>query len=112
MPDPLSIARSYLGTPYKFGGADCNGIDCSALTQKAYPSLPRMARDQYGATARIGADQLQPGDLVFLQGTQKGLGPGVASHVGIFDGQNIIAAPHTGGRVSAQPLSSWQGSRL
>ncbi|MDA8283037.1 MAG: NlpC/P60 family protein, partial [Actinomycetota bacterium] len=47
------------------------GFDCSGLVQAAYRvagiSLPRVAQDQYDATAKLGpGDPLQPGDLIFF----------------------------------------------
>jgi hypothetical protein len=87
--DAVSTAKSYLGTPYKWGGTKSDGIDCSGLTQCVYNHLPRTAAEQWKSTART--TEPQPGDLVFLKNTggRKGI-----THVGIYagDGKFIHAA--------------------
>jgi hypothetical protein len=87
--DAVSTAKSYLGTPYKWGGTKSDGIDCSGLTQCVYKNLPRTAAEQWKKTSRT--NEPQPGDLVFLKDTggRKGI-----THVGIYagDGKFIHAA--------------------
>lgn len=106
MPDPVAKAKSYLGKPYVWGGDCPDGVDCSGLVHQVYPSLPRVAREQYNATQRIPQSQLQAGDLVFYHGTQKGLPKDYASHVGVYDGvSNVIHASSTHGKVVSVPLA-------
>ena len=66
----ISTARTYMGTPYKYGGTTRAGMDCSALTIHAYKSinlsLPRSAEDQSKVGQKIKEGDLQPGDLVFF----------------------------------------------
>lgn len=87
-------ARKWVGTPYKFGGQSSSGVDCSAMVQSVYKqagvAMPRTAREQYTKGVAVSPEDLQPGDLIFLQGTQKTLPRGVASHVGIYLGDGII----------------------
>jgi probable lipoprotein NlpC len=72
----ISTARTYLGTPYKYGGTTRKGIDCSALIIESFKAagynLPRSAHDQstFGKNVKIG--KIQPGDLVFFKFKQKG----------------------------------------
>jgi cell wall-associated NlpC family hydrolase len=105
----LAFAAAQLGRPYRFGGSGPGGWDCSGLVQASYRQagveLPRVAADQFAATADrlVPLDRLLPGDTVFF-------GPDAAGihHVGIYlgDGQ-MIDAPHTDGAVRVEPLAGW-----
>jgi cell wall-associated NlpC family hydrolase len=63
---PVEVARSYLGTPYLWGGLTDRGIDCSGLVHMAYRRLgrivPRDADQQEDAAREVG--EPEPGDLV------------------------------------------------
>lgn len=109
----LSTARTYLGTPYRYGGMSRSGIDCSAFVQKAFGphdiSLPRISREQAKEGRFVSKSQLEKGDLVFFA-TQGG---GRVSHVGIIvtpDGSNssfIHASSSKGVIVSNLNDSYW-----
>jgi cell wall-associated NlpC family hydrolase len=66
----ISTARTFMGTPYKYGGTSRSGLDCSGLTINAFRainlSLPRSAEDQSNVGEKIKQKDLQPGDLVFF----------------------------------------------
>lgn len=66
----VQTARSYTGTPYKFGGTTRVGIDCSALILHAYRSvdveMPRVSVDQSKTGVKVRLKELKPGDLVFF----------------------------------------------
>lgn len=107
----LAIARTQLGKPYFWGGADERGFDCSGLTRWAYAaagvSLPRTAEQQYRATQRVRREDLRPGDLVFFCCDPEQ--PGVAiSHVSLYVGDGwMLDAPAPGAVVRIEPL--WSG---
>ena len=80
----LREADSYLGTPYRHGGINKNGIDCSGLAQNSYAvagvSIPRSTIDQVLAGVEVPRAQLQLGDLVFFDARNSGK----VDHVGII----------------------------
>ena len=77
----VAFAQSYVGVPYKPGGMDPKGFDCSGFTsyvfEKYNRQLPRIARDQQRSSRKKDMGIAQPGDLIFFSS-----GSGV-NHVGI-----------------------------
>ncbi len=75
-------ARSYLGTPYVWGGVTHKGIDCSGFTMNTYGEnrvkLPRVSRDQWKKGSAVEVSGLKRGDLLFFNTTGSGV-----SHVGM-----------------------------
>ena len=104
----VGIAMQFLGVPYRWGGADPSGFDCSGLIMFAYAkigvSLPHNAAMQYGLGSAVSKDQLQPGDLVFFDGL---------GHNGMYiGGGQFIHAPKTGDVVKISSLSdSWYAQK-
>ena len=101
----LRIAASMLGTPYRYGGSNPRGFDCSGLVYYSYRQagihVPRTTRAQLGAANRIRMSQLSPGDLLFFR-----IGRQDVSHVAIYAGDNrFIHAPSSGKRVSYGSMS-------
>ncbi len=66
----IQTAKSYRGTPYKYGGTTRGGMDCSALVFHSYYSiginLPRMSADQSKVGQKVNLTQVKPGDLLFF----------------------------------------------
>lgn len=83
----LSQAEKHIGTRYRYGGARPGGFDCSGYVMYVYStlgiSLNRTASNQLSNGVLVEKEDLQPGDLVFFQGTGSG---SIASHVGIYTG--------------------------
>ena len=102
--------NSWLGVPYKYGGTDRNGIDCSAFVGTIYKqvygiSLNRTANDMLRNVTLIGKSQLREGDLVFFKNSK-----GKVSHVGIYLKDELFAHSSTSNGVSVSRLdnSYWQ----
>jgi cell wall-associated NlpC family hydrolase len=66
----IQTAKSYRGTPYKYGGTTRAGMDCSALVYHAYSSigitLPRRSEDQSNLGEKVSLQEVKPGDLLFF----------------------------------------------
>lgn len=103
----VKTAKSYIGTPYRWGGTSEKGFDCSGLTMATYRvnglNLPRVSRSQFRTGSYVSKSGLRPGDLVFFA---TGGGSRV-SHVGIYIGSDrFIHAPSRGKTVRIDRLSS------
>ena len=99
-------ALSLRGAPYRDGGADPNGFDCSGFTQYVFSrhglALPREVREQYRVGKTIGPQDLAPGDILFFTTTDPG-----PSHVAIaIGGDQFVHAPSSTGVVRVEHLSS------
>ena len=66
----IETARSFIGTPYKYGGTTRSGMDCSGLLINSFNAinitLPRSSEDQSKIGKEVDMKDLQPGDLVFF----------------------------------------------
>ncbi len=98
----VSVAMSFLGTPYVWGGAAPGGFDCSGLVMYSFDqlgvSLPHSTYAMWNYGIPVPEDQLEPGDLVFFDGL---------GHVGLYiGGGEYVNAPYTGAVVSVASLES------
>jgi cell wall-associated NlpC family hydrolase len=99
------------GVPYRNGGSDPSGFDCSGLVQWVFAKngvmLPREAREQYGAGQKIRLRDVQPGDLVFFHTVSRG-----ASHVGVVIGPDqFVHAPSSTGVVRVERITATYWAR-
>jgi cell wall-associated NlpC family hydrolase len=99
-------ALSLRGAPYRNGGIDPNGFDCSGFVRYVYQQhgvpMPREVREQFRVGKSVDRGRLEPGDLVFFSTVAPG-----ASHVGIvIGGDQFIHAPSERGVVRVENLSS------
>ena len=104
--DVIQTALGFLGTPYRNGGTDPTGFDCSGFVQfifaRAGAVLPREVKDQYRAGRDIDLEDVQPGDLVFFETVTRG-----ASHVGMALGDGrFVHAPSSRGVVRVEPYTA------
>ncbi|HEV8397167.1 MAG TPA: C40 family peptidase [Vicinamibacterales bacterium] len=107
----LATALDLRGVPYRNGGSDPNGFDCSGLVQWAFArigrALPREAKEQFHVGREIDRDEVQPGDLLFFD-----TGTNSASHVGIaLDAESFVHAPRSNGVVRVERYTSNYWSR-
>lgn len=99
----IADAYRFIGVPYKWGGTDPNGFDCSGLIQYVMArngiQLPRTMREMYLVLPSVPASDLLPGDLVFFRSTD---------HVGIYigEGKFLHASSANERRVTISSLSS------
>lgn len=96
----------HIGTPYRLGGVDASGIDCSGYTWKVFSNsmnieLPRSTDDQFRFGRSVRMSDLQFGDLIFFNTT--GRNP---SHVGIYIGDNLFAHASVSYGVTISSLES------
>jgi len=114
--------RAYLegwrGVPYRNGGLDRKGIDCSGLVYRTFKDLygielPRATKYQSRVGTKITMNSLRSGDLVFFK---TGL---LQRHVGIYVGkQRFVHASYSLG-VTIDSLQDpywenryWKSKRL
>ena len=117
----ISTALKYLGTPYVFGGGNSAGptksaiangnfndvgFDCSGLVEAALAGAgiesSHYSYTQLAMGPRTPINQLQPGDLVGMDG---------GGHIGIYAGNNqIIVADHTGTNVTERAIGASDGA--
>src|SRR5262245_20168860 len=116
---PVPVARSPIvetamklrGVPYRNGGSNPTGFDCSGFVQWVFAKngvmLPREVREQYGTGQQIELRDVQPGDLVFFQTVSRG-----ASHVGVvIGGDQFVHAPSSTGVVRVERFSATYWAR-
>lgn len=94
------------GTPYRDGGSDPSGFDCSGFVQWVFAQigvkLPREVREQYEAGTKIDLPRVEPGDLLFFETVSRG-----ASHVGLaIGGDQFVHAPSSRGVVRVERFTA------
>jgi probable lipoprotein NlpC len=114
----VAAAEEYRGVPYRYGGIDRRGLDCSGLVILSFrdalsTASPRTSEEIEAWAEKIPESQLQRGDLVFFNTDNNTRGR--ASHLGIYvgEGRFIHAAsegPHTGVIYSLLEVPYWRRS--
>jgi probable lipoprotein NlpC len=109
----INTAGKYENTPYRYGGIDSSGLDCSGFIYLTFKdaldvSLPRTSDGLYSWAEKIPREKAQPGDLLFFKTDSSGK----ISHVGLYlgEGQFIHSAssgPHTGVIYSSLEETYW-----
>jgi cell wall-associated NlpC family hydrolase len=100
------MALSLRGAPYRNGGHDPSGFDCSGFVHYVFNQngvrVPRTVTEQFRAGRDVDPPALEAGDLVFFTTVTSG-----ASHVGIsIGGDEFVHAPSGAGAVRVERLSA------
>jgi len=118
-PDEIRVERrtitetalDQIGRPYRYGGTDPAGFDCSGLVQYSYRaaglSVPRSTSELRHAGRRIHLRDARPGDVLLYQFSDRAH---ASMHVAIYLGDGkMVHAPASGGQVETIALeqSPW-----
>lgn len=83
------VYQDWKGAPYRLGGNDRNGVDCSAFVQIAFRdamsiNLPRTTLTQSKVGHSIRYNDARSGDLIFFKTSTK------TRHVGVYLGNRAF----------------------
>lgn len=100
-----SEVHTWLGTPYKYGGKNTDGIDCSGFSNRIYTAvynkeLAGGSRDIYKTVKPVKRKHLEEGDLLFFK-----IKKGQISHVGVYLGEGKFAHATTRAGVIISDLA-------
>jgi cell wall-associated NlpC family hydrolase len=129
----LSRALRFVGSPYVWagsserpqqlfgklmpGGFDCSGFVWRVYKLESFPGAPGLAQvfkgrttyamsGEIGRAARVGREQLQPGDVVFFGARGPRSKPSEISHMGIYVGNDWIVHSSRFG-TTLTPMTGW-----
>lgn len=103
-PDLYRFIDDWYGVPYRYGGNNKGGIDCSGFSTRLYAAvfsktIQRTAQLQYNSSKRVKRRKLKEGDLVFFnEGRRK------ITHVGIYLHNAFFVHASIGGGVMISNL--------
>ncbi|MBV7507932.1 C40 family peptidase [Bacillus sp. sid0103] len=105
----VTVAKSNLGVPYRWGGMSTSGFDCSGLVKYSYAKAGRTlnrtaAQMFYGNGYRIYS-YIQPGDLMFFAPTKASRPTHVAMYIG--NGKMIMASSSKGVMITTTNNPYW-----
>jgi cell wall-associated NlpC family hydrolase len=106
-----ATALSLRGAPYRDGGSDPSGFDCSGFVWYVFARngipVPRTVEELFGQAVPVSRTSMRAGDLVFFDTSGQGV-----SHVGIALGTDeFVHAPSSRGGVRIERIGGtyWAG---
>ncbi len=105
------MALSLQGAPYRNGGSEPSGFDCSGFVWYVFDQhgvpLPRTVTEQFQIGSHVDKGDVRAGDLLFFDTSGAGFSGTHATHVGIsIGGDEFVHAPSTKGQVRVERLGS------
>ena len=103
----VGLAKSLIGLPYRYGGQEIDGFDCSGFIYYTYDcfgiKLPRTAKEQSRLKQKIKLRYAKPADILLFKFDQRW-------HSAFFIGANsFIHAPTQNTRLRVESLNeSWK----
>lgn len=101
-------ARTWLGTPYRYGGQEKQGgADCSGFVMEVFRVvtgilLPRNSGKQREFCTPVDKSELRVGDLVFFASPSSG---GGVAHVGMYIGDGVMIHASSSRGVTETPIT-------
>lgn len=106
----VGLCKSLVGIPYRYGGDDIDGFDCSGFVYYVYDSfgvkIPRNAKKQGKIRYRVRFKHVRPGDIVVFK-LKRGW------HTGIYINKRyFIHSPKKKETVRTEQFSSYWNRHL
>jgi cell wall-associated NlpC family hydrolase len=106
----VDLAKTLVGSVYRYGGEDIDGFDCSGYVWYVYNcygiDIPRTARKQKSAGRRVSRRKSLPGDVVVFK--LKG-----RFHTGILLSNNSFShSPKKGDRIRVEQINQFWERKL
>jgi cell wall-associated NlpC family hydrolase len=106
----MGLAASLVGLPYKYGGYDLEGFDCSGFVHYIYTSygikIPRTAKKQGQMKGKIKIKRAKAADILVFKLKRRW-------HTAIYDGKRqFIHSPNSRGTIRREHLNSYWRKRL
>ncbi len=85
----ISFAMNYVGVPYRYGGSEINGMDCTGFVAQVFKifnvETPRRARDFVNFGHPVSVEDLKPRDILLFKFRHN-----FVDHVGIYLGEGMV----------------------